>query len=399
MFSMAHSSKLVANTVAPTLLLQVLFASLGCNQPLAPPRGALSAVEKKQVIAQGQIMPSGGIVKLSGTPGDVVEQVHVRVGDRVTAGQLLLQMRSQQVSDAQLKTLNKRREDAARQLEQAISAAQRQLSASKLRMEQLAAQRAAVERKRELLELAQKQVEQSEQVLHSMETMSRNVATSEFVGRLEIERQKIALGETQLTYRQQAEGQRQVEEELTWAERLAAEELSGAEQVLANAQASQTLEILDLEIEALVQQSRASRIVAPLDGVILAINVAAGEAALPRPLVEMADLTALVCEVEVNEMDAPLIMVEQPSTITSRALGDKTLTGKVVRKFSLVGRPQLRSLDPLARADYRTVTALVELDPASTEIAKDWVQLQIEAAIAVSQTKPAATVKLTSESP
>ncbi len=397
--SILTSKGIVSGMIARLLLFSVLFAFLGCERPVAQPRGAVSAVVKEQVISQGQIMPQGGIVKLSVTPGDVVEQVDVRVGDRVTAKQVLLQMRSQQASDAQLKTLTKRREAAAMQREQAIAVAERQLSASQLRLEHLAAQRAAVERKRELLELAQQQVKQSEQVLQSLESMSRNVSTSEFVGRLDIQRQKIALGETQLTYRQQAEGQRQAEEELTWAERLAAEELAGAEQVLANARASQALEILDLEMQALVQQSEASKVVAPMEGVILAVNVVAGEAGLPHPLIEMADLTALVCEIEVNEMDAPLVKAGQPATITSRALGDQKLRGHVVKKFSLIGRPQLRSLDPLARADFRTVTALIALDESSTKIAQDWVQLQVEAAINVTSQTPAPAAKRTSESP
>ncbi|MEO8269930.1 MAG: hypothetical protein ABI557_09425, partial [Aureliella sp.] len=57
------------------------------------------------------------------------------------------------------------------------------------------------------------------------------------------------------------------------------------------------------------------------------------------------------------------------------------LKGQVAKKFRLVGRPQLRSLNPLARADYRTVTAIVDLDTPSIEIAKNWVQLQVEVEI------------------
>ena len=102
----------------------------------------------------------------------------------------------------------------------------------------------------------------------------------------------------------------------------------------------------------------------------------------------MADLSALVCEIEVNEMDAPEIMAGQAATISSRALGEQSLKGQVAKKFKLVGRPQLRSLNPLARADYRTVTALVDLDAASTEIAQNWVQLQVEVEIQTSTSTP-----------
>jgi hypothetical protein len=131
--------------------------------------------------------------------------------------------------------------------------------------------------------------------------------------------------------------------------------------------------------------------VAPRAGVVLAINAAEGESILHQPLIEMADDSELVCEVEVNELDAPRVAVGQTAEIRSRAFANP-LHGAVAQKYQLVGRPQLRPLDPLARADYRAVTAVIELDQESIARARDWLQLQVDVEIQVTA-DPASRVR------
>ncbi len=364
---------------------------LGCeSQPKDLP-SAIDLPRRDAIIAQGQILPAGGIVQLTATPGDVVATMLVAVGDHVSPGQSLLEMRSQAVSEARLRTLLKRREEAARERKVALMSAERQLAAAELKLQHVHSQQQSLERKTELLDLAKEQVLAAESVLQKLESIAANAATSQFVGRLEIDQQRIALGETRLNYRQQTEAHQQALQDLGWAAQVAEAEREAAKDLLKTANASQALEILDLEIEAVNLQDVASRITAPISGFILAINASEGESSLPRPLVELANLDALVVEVEINELDAALVEVGQPAKVTARALGQQVLKGQVARKFNLVGRPQLRSPDPLARADYRTVTALVELDESSTAVARDWIQLQVEAEIFFSGTPGADT--------
>lgn len=378
------------------LLLVGLLLSTGCSKPTATPPSPASdaASAPRRVLAQGQILPAGGIVQLSAPPGDVITDIAISVGDQVKPGQLLLTLRSGQVAEARLKTLHKRREQAVKERDQAIASAQQQLASANLRLEQLKSQQAAIKRTTDLLDLAKQQVESSEKVLKKLQAIAANAVTSEFVGGLEIDRQRMQLAEAQLNYRRQAEAQQQSQDELTWGLQAAEQQQRSASELLAAAESSQAIEIVDLEIAALVEQTASTRLVAPTAGTILAINVAPGEATLAGPLIEMADLSSLVCEIEINAMDAPVVQPGQSATMTSRALGEQTLQGTVTKKFSLIGRPQLRSLDPLAKADYRTVTATVKLDPASTEIAKDWLQLQVEVRIDIgsdSGTAPSAT--------
>jgi hypothetical protein len=96
------------------------------------------------------------------------------------------------------------------------------------------------------------------------------------------------------------------------------------------------------------------------------------------PLIEMANLDVIVCELEVNVGQARYVQVGQKVVLRSESL-QRPLTGVVQEKSALVGKPKLRSVDPLAAVDYRTLSVIVKLD--EPDQARDWIQLQVDAEI------------------
>ncbi len=363
--------------------LALFLPTAGCidSSRRAGPTASSRGSAQKKVMAQGQILPADGFIQLAAPPGDVVEEVLVAVGSQVTANQPLVKMRSEAVRAAQRRTLIHRIGEAEKERAIAIDRAQRQVALAKLKLDQLEAQTRALERKAGLLKFARQQVEAAEKVLRQLESISGDNLTNEFVGQIEIDRQRVAVGEATLSYKQQEENQRQAADDLRWAQKAAQQEITAAEVMLKSATESEALKTLQLELATLDRQTEAAQIISPDEGVIVAINATKGEASVRLPLIEMANNNRLVCEVEINEMDAAHVQEGQPATIRSRAFGSTSLSGHVLRKYQLVGRPQLRPLDPLARVDYRAVTAVVELTPDSTERAKNWLQLQVEVEI------------------
>jgi multidrug resistance efflux pump len=115
---------------------------------------------------------------------------------------------------------------------------------------------------------------------------------------------------------------------------------------------------------------------------VVAINTRVGETAAQYPLIELADVSEIICEAEVVETDAALIAPGQIVKITSPALPQE-LHGKVLRRGQLVGRPQLAVADPLAKADYRSILVAIEIDSADVPIASKWLQLQVSVEIVV----------------
>ncbi len=364
------------------LLLFWLLSSAGCN-PSATPSTTSTIVAPPatgKVIAQGQLLPADGIIQLFGLPGDPVAEIHVAIGEEVPAGKRLASMRSGAIRAAQLATYEQQLLEAERTKANAVAAAQLELRGAELKLTQVESKQQAIVRQADLLELAEQQVTAAERVVSQLERISNHALTKEFVGQIEVERQRLIVGESRLNYQQQLETQRQAIEELDAARQVAQAELEAAKMHLTAALDSQGVKIIQMQIIALELDAENSTISAPQAGKILTINATKGESGMQLPLIEMANLERLVCEVEVNEMDAARVELQQTVSIRSRAFVEP-LQGVVIYKSPLVGRPQLRPLDPLARVDYRAVTTLIELDAKSTLVGRNWLQLQVEVEI------------------
>ncbi len=339
------------------------------------------------VFAQGQILPSGGIVRIYSTPGDTVIELPVTVGTDVNSGDTLAIMRSVKAIEVQRKVLAQQKKATQREQATAIRQAELRLSAAELKVRQANAQRTALEKRAELLELGKKQLAATERMLRSLETISHDSLTHEFVGQLEVERQRIAVDESRLKLAEQQTNYEQTEIELELASEAASHEVEAAQAMLAMAKEADAVSVIDERLKALESEAAQSVIVAPSNGVVLALGAPVGGSAVQTPLVELADLSKIVCEAEVNVAYAGQVSKGQRAIISSPAFGtDVQLTGRVREKNRLVGRPQLRSPDPLAASDYRTVPVIIDLD--DPKAASQWLQLQVEVVIKLDDAKP-----------
>lgn len=365
-----------------------IFLTVGCTSSSSESSGShesgansqlqLASAASRRVVAQGQIMPSGGIVKIYSAPGDVVVELPVQVGSHVKSGQVLARLRSEAAVMAQRTAIEEQQRSALRSRDNAIRQAELQVSAARLKLQQVDVRRQSVIEQASLLQLAQQQVEASEKMLLGLKAIADDKLTSEFVGQMDIDRQKLAVDESRLKFLQQQQAHRDAQQEIQLAAQAAQQELEAAQAALEVAQESDPSKAFQAQLTALESEAWRSVITAPSESVVLAINATVGGAAVQTPLVELANIEQLVCEVEVNVEDAGRVLPGQRATIRSRAF-DKPLTGVLTDKNRLVGRPRLRSLDPFAAVDYRTLSAIVSLDDPVQ--AKEWLQLQVEVEI------------------
>lgn len=99
---------------------------------------------------------------------------------------------------------------------------------------------------------------------------------------------------------------------------------------------------LDLE-EAQTKRQRA-QVLAPIEGAVLEVTVAAGErGTIGKTVVTLADIRQLKLAVKVAEVDIPQITVGQPATIAIDAMRGRTFTGVVAQ------------IDPINKADKDVV--------------------------------------------
>ena len=367
-----------------------LVAVLGCTDESAsrrkPNSSETTTARQTKVVAQGQILPAGGLIRLAATPGDIIDEIRVSVGDKVEADQPLVIMRSLKLHEARVEALQSRLQDAELQQSGAVQQSKLQVTTAEARVQQADAQQKSLERQADLLALAKEQVVASEKALERIESVAKDPLTSSFVGEMQIDQQRLAVGEAKLKYEQQVESFEQAKEAAQLGKLSAAQQLEAAQLALQIATQSLAVKSIESELKALKLQIDSATIKAPQAAVVVAVNARAGEAAAQFPIVELADVTRTICEAEVVEVDAGRIKVDQSVTISSPAL-PKPLHGRVNRISRLVGRPQLAIADPLAKADYRALNAIIEIDSSDIAIASEWLQLQVQVEIAIEEPK------------
>ncbi len=390
-FAMPSIAKRMWKRLAPSVIpvsLAFVFQT-GCS----PSRLAMSdpsirnldvslseKTKSSQVIAQGRIQPAKGLIRVSAIPGDRIEQVLVQAGQTIRKQQPLIVLQSQQLRALDLEAASLRLEEARamRQVKQqeadlAIDAAGLKLQSASQMLTQANSQLALAKKSSE-------QVDSLGQQISSLQKLRESPLTRAAIGTIELETKKSEL--TKFS---------SVSEQTLFAAQQAVEisklQLVQSEKTLTAAKESRTfvdqatpIASLEKQIEILRLQFEQSKILSPLDGVVVTVNVEVGERTAQLPLFELANLSEMVCVAEVHESDAASIAVDDFAEIRSSALG-RTLKGRVLRIDRVVGAAQMRSPNPLARSDFRSIPVWIEIDSNDVEEAAQRLQLQVDVSI------------------
>ncbi len=374
------------------LMLLVLLPHPGCRPSSA--RTTSSAVPRSQIrevnttdkgrtneiLAQGRIQPANGLVRMGAIPGDKVEQVLVEAGQAIHKSQPLIVLQSQQLRALELDAAKLRLQEArgVRQAKQqeadlAIDAAELKLQAAKQMLEQANSQFALAKKGGE-------QVESMGRQIVSLQKLRDAPLTRAAIGALELETKKNELLKvSSLSEQTQLAAQQSVE--LSKLQLLQSEKaLVAANEARKITDQATPIGSLEKQIEILKLQLEQSNVLAPLDGVVVSVNVEPGERTAQLPLVELADLSKMVCVAEVHESDVARVAIDDRAEIRSSALG-RPLQGRVRRIDRVVGSAQLRAPNPMARSDFRSIPVWIEIDTDDIELAAQRLQLQVDVSI------------------
>ena len=394
-FAMPPIAKRLWKCLAPSVTLVILACvfQTGCS----PSRLAISdpsirnrdvslseKSKSSQVLAQGRIQPAKGLIRVSAIPGDRVEQVLVQAGQRIQKLQPLIVLQSQQLRALELEAASLRLEEARamRQVKQqeadlAIDAAGLKLQSVEQMLTQANSQ----------LALAKKSGEQVDSLslqISSLQQLRESPLTRAAIGTIELETKKNEL--TKIS---------SVSEQTLLAAQQAVEisklQVVQSEKTLASAKESRKLvdqatpiASLEKQIEILKLQFEQSRISSPIDGIVVTANVEVGERTAQLPLFELANLSEMVCVAEVHESDVASIAIDDLAEIRSSALG-RTLKGRVLRIDRVVGAAQMRSPNPMARSDFRSIPVWIVID--SNDVAEAAQRLQLQVDVSINKTR------------
>jgi HlyD family secretion protein len=146
--------------------------------------------------------------------------------------------------------------------------------------------------------------------------------------------------------------------------------------------AARNLDAARAELARAERDLERAAIRAPADGTVLTLHVRPGEKPGAKGVMNLGDLSRMTAELEVYQTQIGQVTVGDPVTVTGDAL-PKPLTGTVTRIGLEVGRQSVTDASPAANTDARVVRAQVRLDPASSEVARRFTNLQVTGRIVV----------------
>jgi HlyD family secretion protein len=262
--------------------------------------GAAQTRAQQNSGAIGQIVPSGGVIALSGEPGAIVSSVRVHPGDAVKAGDLLMTLQGDTLK-AEL--------DLARSEWQ---------GAAKMKESQVAAQNLAIE-------LAKQHLQEATRQLAAYRSLGERSVSANEVARLEA-----AETQTRLALQIEQAKQQTVATEADKSVQAAAKHL--------------TLASAALEIKA------------PSDGTILKIDRRVGQRLAADSAIQMGDLSTMYVACQVYEGDLLRLKPGMKATVKSATLatpiaGTIEEIGRIVDTRSRLGEVRIRldSAEPANR--------------------------------------------------
>jgi len=270
---------------------------------LALAAGGAGARAQGEIGAIGRIAPAGGIVGVSGTPGSVVRAIHVRSGDQVKRGDLLLSL-----------------DDEPGKAELDLAALDLQ-TATKLAEERVAAQVAA-------LRLAQQRLKRAERELATYRGLGRNAMAEREESRLEglVEEARLGI------------------------------EIEQAKQRLLRIEGEAAVRSAAKRLENAQSKGSSTEVRAPGDGTVLRVDRRVGERLGPEPAIQMADLRLMQVTCQVHEGDLLKLTPGMKTVIKSAALaqplsGTVEQIGRLVDTRSRLGEViiKLQNAEPASR--------------------------------------------------
>lgn len=305
---------------------------------------AVAVISEGDVVALGRIIPRGDVINVA-TPsgaGDArIAEVHVAIGDTVSAGQILAVL------------------DNLPQLESAISGARANVGVQEAALLQTRANitTSRAEAQAALSKAQASATEADADLARVTSLFDRGVST-----RAEMDR-AVASANT---------AAREVERTAATLSRYA----DGSETVRANiAVAEANLNAAKAALDRAHLDLERGYVRAPSSATVLDIHVQPGEGPGALGIIDLGDTSRMTIEAEVYQSMISRVALGDPVSANADALSGP-LSGVVTAIGLEIGRQSIISDDPAANTDARVVDVVISLDEASSERARGFTNLE-----------------------
>ena len=385
-------------------LVVVCIALAGCDSKGPTTEGK----SPRRIFALGRLEPATGVRSITGIPGERLQKLDadVRVNSPVPANGVLGVLASHELGKERLGALKTKKSLIGKKHEQETLAVEAQLAQAKAAQAEAKAKQEIIpfeQKKIALLETASKLAkDEYDRLVNLKKSDSSLVSQPE----LDEKKNEMELAEQELVV---------AREKLSSAEEVAKKAIAAADKNVSLAELA--TEQLDgkqaIEEQALEQEISAAKAllkrsfllsphVSPKDlsdigemtwkaehadepnaasddrpFTVLRILLQEGETITQSPILELGDLSEMVCVAEVYEADVQHIQHKPEVTISSTSFsGD--LRGKVVDISRMVAAPSVDNRNPLAPVDRKVVEVRIKIeDEDALELARKFVGLEV----------------------
>lgn len=304
----------------------------------------IAVISEGDVVALGRIIPRGDVITIappSGAGDARIAELRVSVGDVVASGDVLAIL------------------DNLPQLQSAVASAQATLRVREANLVQTRASNTASRAE------AQASLERAEATAKVAQSDLDRVTAL-------FERGVTTRAEFEQIIARANEAGRDVERASATLSRYA----SSSETVQADiAVAEANLGAAQADLARTKQDLERAFVRAPEQGTVLDINVRAGERPGTEGIIDLGDTSQMTVEAEVYQTMIGRVTIGDPVVISAQALR-ADLRGEVSAIGLEIGRQSITSDDPAANTDARVVDVIVTLDPASSDLAASFTNLE-----------------------
>lgn len=352
-----------------------------------PAVAALDAPDGGAIVAQGQLRPAAGLIRVMAPPGDRVAKINVEVGDTVEAGQPLVELASLAVRTAELAVAEAQLQEAQQRVEAETAAAEARVDAARIKLQTAESQLQLARAQQADLGLLDRSVELAERRLEQLRSAASNRQASAVVNQSTIDEQELRLRQAQSERDRARQEAQSAVESAELAVQAATKELQNAQAAVVSASAAVPVESSRQQIELLKIQIDEAQLPAPIDGTVVSVDTSQGAPTGTQPLLRLADTSRMICEAEVDVAELPRLRIGARAKMVSPALR-QPLSGTVSQVAKVVGSPILADPDPLARVDWRSVPVRIDIDSDDVARAAELIHLQVDVAIEAAEAVP-----------
>jgi HlyD family secretion protein len=332
------------------------------------------AVTRQTVTARGRLEPESEVVGVGAAPDDRIGTIRVVEGQTVHAGDVLVYLTTYEERLRERDYAASQLEDARTRLSAETVHGGSLVRESEVRIRQLeATQPIEIEAQRANVDTIEAELSQSRADLERNQALSRDgVITPQVLAHSIAE-----VGQNEARLRSARATLERLQRDHPLRLEMARAQLRTAQAGLSSAQS--LVQIRSLTSNVQLAEARLARTIirAPVDGLILKVQLHPGESVGPGPILKMGNTSQMFAVAEVYETDIGLVRIGQKARLTSGALA-RGVTGVVATIGRTVHRTTVLDVDPAADVDSRVVEVRIKLDDSETVASLTNLQVRID---------------------